>query len=104
MSDQKDILLTFKSTKKGSDSKGADRLQLYMSKEELDVLIGTLKEVYTERGAVLDIHTGFRESKKGTKFLSSYAFARGVQEPQDSSNFAPKTNPIEDKIAALKNL
>jgi len=107
--ERKDVLLVFKSTKKGKDSKDADRLQLYMSVEEVTALIKEFKEVATERGVILDVHTGYKISKSGTKFLSSYAFARGIQEPRTQESFAasagtPEAETSADKIAALKGI
>ena len=104
----KDTFLTFKSTKQGLDKKGHNRLQLYMSVEELGILIKEFKSVATERGVVLDIHTGPQISKSGKTFINSFAFARGIQEPQQQQTFdAPGVTSAPsavDKIAALKNL
>ena len=104
MEEKKDVLLTFKSTKKSKDKADRDRLQLYLSVDELMVFIKTLKEVASERGAVIDIHTGFETSKTGTSYLHSFAFARGIQEPRAAGEFVPKANVVEDKIAALKGI
>ena len=109
MSEQsKDTFLTFKSTKQGLDKKGHNRLQLYMKVEEVTALIKEFKAVSTERGVVLDIHTGPQMSSSGKTFINSFAFARGIQEPQQQQTFTSKpdesTPSAVDKIAALKNL
>lgn len=83
MSDQpKDVMIKFRSTIPGKNSKGGDRLQLYLSTEEAEALMGELQAAVKaggERGAKLDIHTSEKEHD-GRKFKSSIAFVKAVQE------------------------
>lgn len=82
-SDQpKDVMIKFRSTIPGKNSKGGDRLQLYLSPEEAEALMGELQAAVKaggERGAKLDIHTSEKEHD-GRKFKSSIAFVKAVQE------------------------
>lgn len=73
----KDTMIKFKSTIRGKNSKGGDRVQLYLTREEVLTFITALQlNQGNETGVKLDIHTNVRESEDGRKFDSSFAFVK----------------------------
>lgn len=77
---EKDVMIKFKTTIVGKNSKGGDRVQLYLKPEDGEALLGELQAALTaggERGAKLDIHTSDKEHE-GRKFKSSIAFVKPV--------------------------
>ena len=78
---EKDVMIKFRSTIIGKNSKGGDRVQLYLNQEEGNALLGELQAALTaggERGAKLDVHTSDKEHD-GRKFKSTIAFVKPVQ-------------------------
>jgi len=83
---EKDLMVKFRTVIRGKNSKGGDRLQLYIDKEAIAELSEALNDLASERGVKLDIHVMQRETEEGRRFDSAFAFVKGVQE---SSNGAP---------------
>lgn len=74
-------MVKFRSTIRGKNSKGGDRIQLYLNPEEGEALLGELQSALAaggEKGAKLDVHTSVKEAN-GRKFDSSIAFVKPVQ-------------------------
>lgn len=93
---EKDTMIKFRSTIKGKNSKGGDRLQLYLSLDDARELASTLEAKLgeaSEKGVKIDLHTSERETNEGRKFLASFAFVKtvadGVGTPAPKQ-FAPK--------------
>jgi len=79
---EKDVMIKFRTTISGKNSKGGDRLQLYLNQEEGEALLGELQAALQsggEKGAKFDIHTSDKEYE-GRRFKSSIAFVKPVQE------------------------
>jgi len=106
MNTQKDPMFLFRSTMVGKNSKGGDRLQLYMDQEQVVGLIEHLTTLLgNDRGVKLDIHTSDKV-KDGRSFKSSFAFIKAVAEAPvgGPGRFAPKrtAQDLDAKIAELK--
>jgi hypothetical protein len=101
-------MIVFRSTIRGKNSKGGDRLQLYVSQENIQLLIDTLAENLTNpKGAKLDIHTSKKESSDGRTFDSTIAFVKGVTEGRGAApgRFVAKKveqDSVDAKIQSLK--
>lgn len=98
----KDTMIKFRSTIKGKNSKGGDRLQLYLTLEDARELAATLESKLgeaTDRGVKIDLHTAERETDGGRKFLASFAFVKTVTEgtngPSKPKSFAPKAKRVD---------
>jgi hypothetical protein len=93
---EKDTMIKFRSTIKGKNIKGGDRLQLYLSLDDARELAATLESKLGEasdRGVKIDLHTTERETDGGRKFLASFAFVKTVEaqaEKPAPKQFAPK--------------
>lgn len=107
MQNQKDPLITFRSTQQGKNSKGGDRLTLYINQDQVAVLINVLNQNSgNERGVKLDIHTAKKTTDEGRSFLSTFAFVKAVQEAGASTGaiggrYVKKTYD-EEKVAKTK--
>lgn len=74
-------MILFRSVKRGKNSKGGDRTELYLTQEQALLMINDLvKYKDTERGIKLDFHISERTSQDGRKFDSAICFIKPVQE------------------------
>lgn len=99
-------MVTFKTTIRGKNSKGGDRLQLYLNPEMTRVVIDALTATLeNDTGAKLDIHTSVKTTNEGgRKFDSSIAFVKPIQPKEGtgaSVKFVPKSD-LSEKIAKVK--
>lgn len=77
----KDLMILFRSTTRGKNSKGGDRLKLYMNQEQAQALAETILSLNAERGVNLDFHTSKKTTEDGTRqFDSTIAFVKATQE------------------------
>jgi hypothetical protein len=83
----KDPRISFRNVILGKNTKGGDRIQLYLGgeqeggNEQVMQLIETLSQFITHpRGIVLDLHIADRQSNEGRQFKSAFAFVKAVQD------------------------
>lgn len=105
----KDPMVLFRSVKRGKNSKGGDRTELFMTKEQAEVLITELtKNLDQPHGVKLDLHVGKRMTNDGTReFDSAVCFVKAVQERPGAGggaprNFAPKGAPSQDTMTNVQ--
>ena len=102
---EKDTMIKFRSTVRGKNSKGGDRIQLYLTQEEAQSLITTLTNSNGTTGVKLDIHTNKKTTEAGRTFDSSFAFVKQVQEAatRPTGTFTDKPgSDIKSRIAKVK--
>lgn len=104
----KDPMTTFRSVIRGKNSKGGDRIQLYLTPEMASQLATLINENNTsEKGVKLDLHVS-RKQYEGREFDSAITFVKTVQEGPGGraagpTKFVPKTNATAATAAqALK--
>lgn len=96
----KDPLIAVRSTVRGKNSKGGDRLTLYISQEVAGELLAVLSQLKDEtRGVKLDIHTNKKEYE-GRSFDSSFFFVKAVQEGRAGSSAGGAPAPTRFKPKA----
>lgn len=84
----RDPMVLFRSVKRGKNSKGGDRTELMMNKEQATLLINELtKNIDSPNGVKLDFHISVKEYE-GRKFDSAICFVKPVQ---DRPGAAPRT-------------
>lgn len=100
----KDVMLKVRATKRGKNSKGGDRLELYLSQEEVRSLFTVLSELLDhELGVKMDIHTTERvAAESGRKFDASFFFIKKTQPPPGGAMPQKKGMPTIEEIKAAK--
>lgn len=105
----KDTMIKFRSTIRGKNSKGGDRVQLYLTTEETQSLIKELEgTLNNERGCKLDMHiTKKTATDSGRQFDSTIAFVRatsesGFQGSNEKVTYVDKKSAFTDKVAKAK--
>ncbi len=105
MEKPRDPMITFRSVIRGKNSKGGDRTQLYLNRENIPSLLEVLTaNQNNEEGVKFDLHISKKEYE-GRSFDSAIAFVKAVEGSSKStkSKFVPKTGEATaDKIAQLK--
>lgn len=99
-----DPMVQFRSVKRGKNSKGGDRTELYVNKEEVMALLATLADYAdNERGVKFDLHISERQSDDGRKFDGGCMFVKKVQE-KDATGGRPgrDINALTDRVAKIK--
>lgn len=90
----KDTLMKVRSTIRGKNSKGGDRVQLYLDGETVTALIESLTALASSpKGVKIDLHTNKRESEDGRQFDSSFFFVKAVGEGRAGPG-APRTGAV----------
>ena len=101
----KDPMVTFRSVKRGKNSKGGDRTELYLTPEMAQLLIQELTTgLANPRGVKIDLHVSEKQYE-GRTFDSAICFVKPTQEPPTrGGGFAPRTNaaPSFDAVAKFK--
>jgi len=100
---EKDTMIKFRSTIRGKNSKGGDRLQLYLTNEEATALLNEIQKSNGATGVKLDIHTNKKTTEDGRTFDSSFGFCRTVmgKDTQKAATFVPKSD-LKERIAKVK--
>jgi hypothetical protein len=100
---EKDTMIKFRSTIRGKNSKGGDRIQLYLTNEEATALLNEIQKTNGTTGVKLDIHTNKKTTEDGRTFDSSFGFCRAVLQKDTSkaTTFVPKTD-LKERIAKVK--
>ena len=108
----KDIMIKFRSTIRGKNSKGGDRFQFYITNEETTALIQELQQTLTNpKGAKIDLHiTKKTANETGREFDSSIAFVKPTSEggfgggPTTKKTYVEKgtSTALQEKIARVK--
>jgi hypothetical protein len=98
---KKDHLFTFRSTMKDQDSKGRDRIRLYLDQEQVQIMIDILSaNLENEKGVKFSFHTGEKESDQGRSFLSTFGFVSAVAEFGAGGGKSDKKKTFVKKAAA----
>jgi hypothetical protein len=86
----KDKIVNFSSVQEGKNSKGDDRVTLYLSPEEarnVSALLLTKLEASEGLGVKLDVHISDKQTKDGSRsFRSAYGFVIPKQNRNNSYN------------------
>lgn len=99
----------FRTTVRGKDSKGRDVLKVYLTQEDVAVMIGELTaQLENPKGAKIVIHTD-KKTAEGTNrhFDSSFGFVSGVEENGRTApgaapaRFVPKAAPAKATSASV---
>lgn len=103
---EKDTMIKFRSTIRGKNSKGGDRLQLYLSNEEATALLTEIQKTNGTTGVKLDIHTNKKTTEDGRSFDSSFGFVRTVASKENKpTTFVKKSaqsDELKERIAKVK--
>jgi len=104
---EKDTMFKTRNLIRGKNSKGGDRVQMYLAREEVVTLAETLTDLLTgdlEKGVKVDLHISQRESEDGRKFESAIFF---VKEVSNAPGGGPSAGGFKKKFvpkAAAKQL
>lgn len=78
---EKDRLFSFRNTIRDKDSKGRDRLQVYLNQEDVADMVSTLQSIATnEKGIKFIFHTEVKTAAESNRqFDSTFGFVKAVQ-------------------------